>query len=318
MQNAGGPERSAEAVQFPKQGEDSSTLTIRGTQDVVDKIMVSINSFVDERDSQVTEILDVPVEQHRLLIGTAGNIRKSLEHQFNVALDIPRRESGKTGVKISGKPDAVAQAKDHIASLTKQSDGVTVMVPRSLHHTISNDGRIFRDLSRQGIKVDHKGQQPPKKPAPTELSGRRANKADAPLITDDPADSSLFSFDIVSMNSASDSETGDIAWVLIGNRDASEDAIAKAQRQIEESIRKAEEPKHIGYLRLADPKMHRHVIGSRGATINSIRKKTGCDIQVPGGNKSQNDGEEITIIGAKDGVELARDLILDEIERAGN
>ena len=90
----------------------------------------------------------------------------------------------------------------------------------------------------------------------------------------------------------------------------------KAQQQIEEAIERAREPKHIGYLRLADPRLHRHVIGSKGATINTIRKKTGCDIQVPGGGRG-NDGEEITIIGPEDGVHLARDLILEEVERAG-
>jgi len=318
VHQAGGPERSAEAVQFPKQGEDSSTLTVRGTRDVVDKIVASINSFVEVKDSQVAETIDVPVDQHRLLIGTAGNIRRSIEEKFSVALDIPRRESGKTGVKVAGRPDGVAQAKEHILSLTKQPEGTTIMVPRSVHHSVANDGRFFRDLSRQGIKVDHKGQQPPRKPAANGSAARKANNAAAPLITDDPSQEQLFAFDIISLNDDAEGETGEIPWVLIGNRDVTEDNIAKVQRQIEEAIEAAQEPRHIGYLRLADPSLHRHVIGSRGATINSIRKKTNCDIQVPGGNKSQNDGEEITIIGVEDMVQLAKDLILEEVERAGN
>lgn len=302
-------------MQFPKQGEDSSTLTVRGTSDVVEKIVSSIQSFVEERDAQVTEIIDIPIDQHRLLIGTAGNIRKSIEQKFHVSLDIPRRETGKTGVKIAGRPDGVAQAKEHIVKLTKTPEGTTVMVPRSLHHVVANDGRIFRDLSRQGIKVDHKGQQPPKKPN-SNGGPRNINSADAPLITDDPSATATHSFNISSMNAESENETGEIPWILIGNRDVSEDAISKAQQQIEEAIEKAREPKHIGYLRLADPRLHRHVIGSKGATINTIRKKTGCDIQVPGGGRG-NDGEEITIIGPEEGVHLARDLILEEVEKAG-
>ena len=319
VHDAGGPERSAEAVQFPKQGEDSSTLTVRGTRDVVDKIVAAINSFVEEKENQVSEIVDVPIDQHRLLIGTAGNIRKSIEQQFSVSLDIPRRETGKTGVKIAGRPDGVAQAKEHIISLTKQPEGTTIMVPRAFHHAISNEGRIFRDLSRQGIKVDHKGQQPPKKPANGAGAGRKANNADAPLITDDPADTTNYTFNIVSFDPQSEtSETGEIPWILTGTSSTSSDAIAKAASQIEDALSKAQTPRHTGYLRLADPRLHRHVIGQRGATINGIRKKTGCDIQVPGGAKSQNDGEEITIIGNEDGVYLAKDLILEEIERAGN
>jgi len=302
-------------VQFPKQGEDSSTLTIRGTGDVVEKIVAAIQSYIEDKEAQVVEVVDVPADQHRLLIGTAGNIRKSIEEKFNISLDVPRRESGKTGVRIAGRPDGVAQAKEHILSLTRQPEGTTVMVPRSLHHTVSNDGRIFRDLSRQGIKVDHKGHQPPKKPTHNGATPN-LNNADAPLITDDPNAAATHAFNITSMNSASESESGEIPWILIGNRDVSEDIIAKAQRQIEEAIEKAQEPKHIGYLRLADPSLHRHVIGSKGATINSIRRQTGCDIQVPGGGRG-NDREEITIVGSEEGVQLARDLILEEIEKAG-
>lgn len=315
---AGGPQRSAEAVQFPKQGEESSILTIRGTPEVVDKIVASIKTFVEDREGQVTEVVDVPLEQHRLIIGAAGNIRKSIEQRFNVALDIPSRESGKTNVKITGRPETVAQCKDHIVKVTKLPEGSTVMVPRSVHHAVSNNGRFFRDLSRQGIKVDHKGQQPPKKPDAASGVTRRTNNAAAPLITDEPSDAAAFSFEIIPLTNGNEDETGDIPWVLMGGRDVSEEAIAKAQRQIEEAIETAQEPRHIGYLRLADPKYHRHVIGSRGATINNIRRQTGCDIQVPGGQKSQNEGEEITIVGAEDMIQLARDLILEEVGKASD
>ncbi|KAK5102713.1 hypothetical protein LTS08_003513 [Lithohypha guttulata] len=316
VHEAGGPERSAEAVQFPKQGEDSSTLTIKGTQDVVDKIVSAINSFVEERDNQVTQIVDIPADQHRMLIGSAGNIRKSIEQQFSIALDVPRRETGSTGVKITGRSDAVAQAKQHIIHLTKQPEGTTVMVPRNVHHVVANDGRFFRDLSRQGIKVDHKGQQPPRKPAAQNGSRARVN-ADAPLITDDVSDSIQHAFNLQLLNALSE-ETGEIPWVLIGNRDVTEADISKVAQQIQDAISQAEEPRHIGYLRLSDPALHRHVIGQGGRTINSIRKRTGCDIQVPGGAKSQNQGEDITIVGGKDDIEMARDLILEEIEKAGS
>ena len=41
VKEAGGPERSAEAVKFPAKGSDSSTITVMGTQTVVDKIVAS-------------------------------------------------------------------------------------------------------------------------------------------------------------------------------------------------------------------------------------------------------------------------------------
>lgn len=313
VSEAGGPERSAEAVQFPKKGETSAdTITVRGTKEVVEKIIASITSYVEDKENQITETVDVPAEQHRLLIGTAGNIRKSIEQQFKVSLDIPRRETGSTGVKIAGRPEAVAQAKEHIISLTKQAEGVTIMVPRAVHHAVSNNGQIFRELSRQGIKVDHKGRQPPKRPA-TARPARKAN-ADAPLITDEPSDTLAYQFELIH-DAPSESETGEIPWVLSGKGEASDDAIAKAQKQIEAAIAKAQKPRHVGYLRLADPGLHRYVIGSKGSTINRIRKETNCDIQVP---KSQNDGEEIEIFGEEEDIKDARDMILSEVEKAGN
>lgn len=284
---------------------------------MVEKIVSAIQAFVEDKEGQVTDFVDIPSEQHRLLIGTGGSIRKSIEQQYNVSIEIPRRDSNRTDVKIAGRPEGVAQAKEHILSLTKQPEGATIMVPRSVHHVVADGGRIFRDLNRQGIKVDHKGQQPPEKPQADKLAGRKTNNANAPLITDDPADGQSFTFEIVSQNAGSETEAGEIPWVLIGNRDVTEEGIAKARKRIEEAIERAKEPRHTGYLRLADPRLHRHVIGRGGATINSIRKQTDCDIQVPGGNKSQNQGEEITIVGPEQGVLLAKDLIMQEIEKAG-
>lgn len=310
VHEAGGPENSAEAAQIPKPGENSSTITIKGTKDVVEKIVNAINTFVEEKQSQITDTVDVPVDQHRLLIGTGGNIRKEIEKKFGVSVDVPRRETGKTGVKISGRQDAVAQAKEYIINTTKQPEGATVMVPRNVHHAIANDGRFFRDLSRQGVKVDHKGQQPPRRAGNT----ARHTPANAPLITDDPSDVS-HAFDIQPLNSST--ETGEIPWVLIGNRDVDAAALAKIEQQIQDAIAAAQEPRHIGYLRLSDPALHRHVIGQGGRTINGIRKQTGCDIQVPGGARSQNQGEEITIVGSEEDIKAARDMILQEIEKAG-
>lgn len=277
---------------------------------MVDKIEAAINAFVEERQSRTTETLDVPVEQHRLLIGPNGATRRELEEKFKVSLDVPRRDSGRTDVKISGKADAVANAKAHIEKLTVQPEGRTVMVPRGLHHTISNDGRLFRDLSRSGIKVDHKGQRPPPKPTSTNGAAKRSNNTAAPLITDDPADTASHSFDIILLGDPSD-QSGEIPWLLVPSQSVQEAQLAEAQRQIEAAIAAASEPRHCGYLRLADPNLHRRIIGQGGKTINRIRKESGCDIQVPGGARSQNNGDEITILGPEEGVILAKDMILD-------
>jgi rRNA processing protein Krr1/Pno1 len=314
---AGGTASSAEHVRFPRQGDESDQLTVKGTADVVEKILAAIQSFVDERENQVTETVDVPVTQHRELIGPNGSIRKKLEEQFSVTLNVPHQGTGHTGVKISGRPEHVAKAKEHIQGLTATSPGETVMVPRALHHAVSKNGALFRDLSREGIRVDHNGQKPPprSRDTPNGPRARTTTNGDMPLITDQPGEEP-YSWDVVSNNPVDGDSSGEIPWVIMGGKDTSEDAVAKAKQKILTALEKAKEPQHTGYLILPDPRLHRHIIGRGGATINSIRKASGCDIQVPNRNNNKEDGEAITIVGQHDGVLQARDLILEEIRKA--
>lgn len=317
MAKAGGTSPSAEHVRFPRHGDESDTLTVKGTADVVDKIVAAIQNFVDERENQVTETVDVPVTQHRELIGPNGSSRKKLEGDFGVTVNVPRQGSGDTGVKITGRAENVQRAKEHIQKLTTKPQGQTIMVPRSLHHIVSKNGALFRELSRDGIRVDHNGQKPPPK-LKSGLRGPKGQPAngDLPLITDQPGEET-YSWDIVSNQEGLDGDSGEIPWVILAGKDASEETVAKARQKIESLIEKAREPQYTGYLILPDPRLHRHIIGQGGQTINSIRKASGCDIQVPNKNSNRGDeGEAITIVGKREGVESARDLILEEIKRA--
>jgi len=317
VSKAGGTGTSAEHVRFPRQGDESETLTVRGTADVVEKIVTAIESFVVEKENQVTETVDVPATQHRDLIGPGGSVRKRLEHDFSVTIVVPKQGSGQTGVKISGRPESVAKAKEHIQGITTRPQGETIMVPRALHQVVSKNGALFRELSRDGIRVDHNGEKPPPKSKESHRGARaRPTNGNMPLITDQPGQEP-YSWDIVSNQPDTDGDSGEIPWVIFGNKDTSEAAVAKAKQKIQSSIERAREPQHTGYLILPDPRLHRHIIGAGGSTINSIRKASGCDIQVPNRNSEKGEeGEAITIVGPEHGVLSARDLILEEIKRA--
>lgn len=317
VSKAGGTGTSAEHVRFPRQGEESDELTVRGPADVVEKIVASIQNFVDERENQVAETVEVPVSQHRELIGPNGSIRKKLEEDFGVTLNVPRQGNGDTGVKIAGRPENVAKAKEHIQGLTNKPRGETIMVPRALHHTISRNGALFRELFRDGIRIDHNGHKPPTKSNTTRGPRARTTNGDMPLITDQPGDGQMHSWDIVSNQDELNGDAGEIPWVIIGGKDASQDTVNKTKERIQSMLEKAAEPQHTGYLILSDPKLHRHIIGQGGSTINAIRRQSGCDIQVPNRNSGKGEeGEAITIVGKEDGVLSARDLILEAIKNA--
>ncbi|TVY48938.1 Vigilin [Lachnellula occidentalis] len=298
------PREIVRTVQFPKAEADGNVIKIEGMEDIVEKIIATINQIVSTLESQETAEVNVPTDKHRMLIGRGGSDKKALESKFNVTLDIPRQGNGQTAVKVSGQPEDVAKAKLHIEDLVKEQEGQTVVVPRKVHHSVADNGQFFRRLRNDGVTVDHAGSKvPPKPAAPTNV---RANGGDMPLITDNATDNAdVHSWKTVDL-SASDL-TGDIPWILRGPPDN----VAKAQAAVEAAIQQALENSTIGYLTLPDPSTYRYVIGPKGKNVDSIRKDTGTKITVP---RDQTKDEAIEVVGSADGVEAAKVLILKAVK----
>ena len=294
----------ARTIQFPKQDADGNTIKVEGRSEVVDKIIAQIEALVAERESQVTDAVEVTVEKHRTLVGRGGETKRNLEAQFKVSIDVPRQGSGHTAVRIVGQSADVEKAKAHIQNLVKEQQGETIQIPRSLHHAISNNGQIFRKLRNDNhVTVDHAGQAVPAKPAAATTA--RANDSALPLITDDDAAAAdVHSWKVVEQTS---DEEGDIAWVLRG----SPENIEKAKKTIQTALEQANKQNAVGYLVLPDPKTYRFVIGQGGSKVNTIRKQSGCKITVP---RDQAQGEAIEVVGTKDGVEKAKELILAAVK----
>lgn len=192
--------------------------------------------------------------------------------------------------------------------MTKDQPGETLQVPRALHHSVSNNGQIFRRLkSDHHVTVDHAGHSIPAKPAaPASI---RANGGALPLITDDEESTAdAHSWTVVDQTST---EEGDIPWVIRG----SPENIEKAKKVIETAIEQAKKEDAIGYLILPDPRTYRYVIGQGGTKVNQIRKQSGSKITVP---RDQAKGEAIEVVGTKEGVEKAKDLILAAVKEGQN
>jgi rRNA processing protein Krr1/Pno1 len=305
--NAGGSNDRrdlARTVQFPKADSERNLIKVEGTQAVVEKILAAFQQIVDERESQVTETLDVPTTQHRSLIGRGGEIKKDLETKFKVSLDIPRQGNGQTGVKIVGQPADVELAKAHIVELVKAQEGETLQVPRKLHHTVADNGLFFRKLRNDlQVTVDHSGHKIPPKPA---ASNARTNEGALPLITDNADDAAdAYSWNVVDISDSG--LDGEIPWILRG----SSENVAKAKSNLNAAIEQALKNNATGYLVLPDPSTYRYVIGQGGSKVTSIRKATGCKITVP---RDQAKDEAIEIIGSVEGVEKAKELVLQAVK----
>jgi len=300
-------------VRFPRQESDENSVRVEGNKAIVDKIVASIEGFVSERENQTVEVMEIAPEKHRLLIGRGGETRRNLESQFNVNIDIPKQSTqghARSNVKIAGKPTDVEKAKNHVLTLVKDQEGETVQVPRRVHHRISDNGQFFRRLRNDHkVTVDHGGQQPPPRPAPAQARSR-ANGGALPLITDAPDSTDHFSWELLDHND-NDDEDGEIPWVLRGQ---SED-VARARAMLEKALEQAQQQSSTGYLILPDPRTYRFVVGPGGSQISSLRKQTGCKINVP---RDQAKGEAIEIEGAREGVEKAKELILELVANGGN
>lgn len=310
---AGGPDDTRlhnRMIRFPKTDAEGNAIRVEGQKAVVDKICAAIEALVQEQNSQTTEIAEVKPDKHRLLIGRGGETRRQLEQQFGVTINVPRQtETGeqRSQVRIAGQPENVEKAKAHILEITKDMEGETVSVPRRLHHSIADNGQFFRRLRNDHrVTVDHAGQRPPPKPSAPAPS--RANGGDAmPLITDDPAaNASNHSWELHPLHSST--EDGDIPWVLSGS---SAEAVQAAQAKLQKALEEAGKQDSIGFLILPDPRAYRHVVGPKGSEINRIRETTGTKIQVP---RDQSKGEAIEIVGSREGVEGARDIILEVVQ----
>ena len=304
----------AKTVRFPRPDSDDSTIRVEGSKAVVESIVGAIEAFVGQRENQVTDIVEVAPEKHRQLIGTGGEIRRGLEQKLEVSIDIPRQGQqgpSRSQIKIAGQPEKVQKAKEHILELTKDQAGETIQVPRSKHHSISDNGQLFRRLRNdQRVTIDHAGHQPPAKASNSTQARPRVNgNANMPLITDEDDSVNDHSWEIFD-NSTESHEEGDIPWVLHG----SPENVAKAREIIQKALGQNQQPSRTGYLILPDPRAFRFVIGTGGAQVNAIRKQTGCKIDVP---RNQAKGEAIEITGSPDGVEQAKDIILDVVRNGG-
>ncbi|KAI9681790.1 MAG: hypothetical protein M1829_000535 [Trizodia sp. TS-e1964] len=312
--SAGGPDDQKELarmVRFPRQDSDEAMVRVEGSKAVVDKIISSLEDIIKQREDQVADVLQVAPEKHRFLIGRSGETRKNIESTFAVSVEIPKQSAAdeeRATIRIVGMPANVEKAKAHITSIIKDQEGETIQVPRRVHHLITDHGQIFRRLKADHkVTVDHNGQKPPARP--TGFSPRtRVNEGQLPLISDEGDSSSNYSWEIHNLNDSP--ESGDIPWILHGPSEG----VAKARAILEKSISQAQKDSTTGYLILPDPKTYRFVVGRGGSQVNSIRNDTGCKITVP---RDQAAGEAIEIRGSEQGVNEAKNIILELVRSGG-
>lgn len=317
MNTAGGSEDSKADtfcnVRFPAQGSNESTIQVEGNKAVVEKVVAAIDSFVARKNGQRSRTIEVAPERHSVLIGRDGATRRQLEAKFSVKIDIPKKSpegAARSDIKLTGLPEDIENARVDIMTIIDQ-ESKTIQVPRRIHHALSDDENIFLRLRRDyEVTVSHARANPPPKPAKAKYTPNRGQE-NLPLITGERDASENYMWE-VSDPSSVQQEEGVIPWVLRGPSAGVGKALVAVEKAIQEAL--IRQQSSTGYLVLPDAGSHRFIVGQRGSQINAIREQTGCRITIP---RDQAEGEAIQIVGTREEVESAKDIILDIVQKRG-
>ncbi|KAF9454024.1 hypothetical protein P691DRAFT_755082 [Macrolepiota fuliginosa MF-IS2] len=304
-------------VRFPRQGEASDEVRIRGDPKLVNKIKDELEKAVATFRDRIVLAVEVPAAQHRLLIGRGGQHLNELQNKTGAQIQFPgSRSYNQVGeaenaedfaevdstdiVKVSGTraacEAAIAELKSQIKPPTPEGVVGSVDVPLKYHHVISQQGVFYRNLRSIGVQVEQ-SIQPTKSAVPAGPSSKAVPSA---RIDEDEEQVGLEVQWVVEAN-YQDAEEGESVWTLKA-RDQS--ALEKAQALVAEAIQHAEQMSHVGYLTLPDRTSFPRIVGSKGANVARLRQDTGADITV------SREDTTITIIGSESDIEAAKNAIV--------
>ena len=109
-------------IQIPHRNSDSKTIICEGDKKVVEKIIKAITKIVADLESITEDFVEIPKKQHRLIVGTGGLVRRGIEEEFKVRVNVPRQDVESDKIVVKGKPDDIAMAIAKIQALTAGKD----------------------------------------------------------------------------------------------------------------------------------------------------------------------------------------------------
>ena len=88
---AGGDEIRNRAVDIPNADSQSDKITVQGPKKFVKKVIEQIQQIVKEGENSITKELNIEKERQGALVGPGGYVRRQLESEFNVVIQIPNK-----------------------------------------------------------------------------------------------------------------------------------------------------------------------------------------------------------------------------------
>lgn len=126
-------------ISFPKNGSDSSEVSIRGSKQCVEAARARIEDTVEDYEKQVTGTVTIAANFHRSLLGGRGAKIHELQSKYNVSIRFPNNRDETAGaesdqVTISGRDTKVEEAKEALLAMVPISK--VIQLPIDMHRSI--------------------------------------------------------------------------------------------------------------------------------------------------------------------------------------
>ncbi|PFH53804.1 hypothetical protein AMATHDRAFT_1030 [Amanita thiersii Skay4041] len=311
------PKLQAGLVRFPRPGDQSDEVKLRGEPQIVANVQKELEKLVSSLRDRIVMGVSIRSSQHRALIGRGGQNLNEIQSRTGAQIQFPGSRSYQLVdepenlaelanvdpadiVKVTG-PLAACNAAIHELKSQVRTTSVeiidTVTVPLKYFHLISQQGAFFRNLRTFGVHVESSAQ-----PTKSSVPPKPISNAVPSARIDDPSEESAApeaQWQVILNHQ--DTEEGDSIWTLKARDQAGLD---RAKNMIRDAIQSAERMSHVGFLTLPDRSLFPRIVGAKGSNVTRLRNETGADITV------SKEDSTIVIIGPEPSIHAAKDAIL--------
>lgn len=251
------------------------TIKVSGRQAKCDAAIAAMQLLIP-----VSEIMQIPVENHRFLIGKGGENIRGMMTEHSVFVKFPNPKSGKEDVKVEGSQAGIDAFKAAVKELVGEFEASAAeRAERNFQVAIeSTSVEAIGEMSRELISAPPGAQ-------------RKIEKWR----------------DEYGVNIQLPKRGSDDTTITVTGKE--EDAILVAQ-MIEKKLRIFETTKTI--VVDIDMSCKGDIVGPGGETITKLQKKHNCRINMP-----RERGQKLTVSGGEEDVEACKEAILAIAAEAG-
>ncbi|CAD7077490.1 unnamed protein product [Hermetia illucens] len=324
-------------ITIPSQNENVDIVKLRGPKEDVDKCHKDLMKLVKEIQESSHRI-EVPIfkQFHKFIIGKGGARIKKIRDETQTKIDLPAEGDTNEVIVITGKKENVLEARDRIQKIQDElSDIITeeVQIPPKFYNSIIGTGgklisAIMEECGGVSIKfppsesksdkVTIRGPKDDVEKAKAQLL-ELANERQAMSFTAEVRAKQQHHRFLIGKNGASirkireatgarimfpspDDEDKEVITIM-----GKEESVRAAKEQLETIIKDIDKVTE-GEISV-DPKYHKHFVAKRGEILHRIGEECGgVMISFP---RSGVDSDRVTLKGAKDCIEAAKQRILE-------